>query len=65
MTQVLGYPLDEAVTILEQQGFQVVLKEARCRKGPTGDDKRVIRQQQAGTHSVELTFADFLTRIHT
>ena len=65
MIQVLGYPLDQAIAALNDCGYQVSVKEASCRKGPVGDDKRVIRQKEVGDRSVQLTFAAFLTQVDT
>ena len=63
MTNVLGYPLETAVALLEAQGCDVHAEEVCCRKGAQGADRRILRQKVLdGGHSVSLTFAGFLTQ---
>ena len=44
MTNVLCWPLDEAVAKLEAEGFRVELSEAKPRKERPAGRRRVVRQ---------------------
>ena len=46
MTNVLCWPLDEAVARLEAEGMQVELYEAKPRKETSAGQRRVIRQEE-------------------
>lgn len=61
MTNVSGYPLESAVTALQNEGYRVEICQARCRKGSPGEDWRVIRQKLCDERTVLLTYAGFLT----
>ncbi|MEA5049551.1 MAG: hypothetical protein VB034_13240 [Eubacteriales bacterium] len=62
MTNVLGMPLDAAYLTLQREGFELVLKEVRSKKGiPDGTSKRVIRQTVLDEERVLLTYALFRT----
>lgn len=61
MINVLGLPLAVAVQRLAEVGYLADVKELCCRKGPVGDDARVLRQITLGEHEVELTYAYFST----
>ncbi len=58
MTNVLCWPLQEAVARMEAEGFTVELTEARPRKDPPAGQKRVIRQQAEGS-VCRLTWSNF------
>ena len=58
MTNVLCWPLAEAVTRLEAEGFRVELCEAKPRKETPAGQRRVVRQtQENGT--CRLTWSNF------
>ena len=44
MTNVLCWPLDEAVARLEAEGYRVELQEAKPRKERPAGQRRVVRQ---------------------
>lgn len=64
MTQVLGYEFDAARRILESEGFTIILSEARSKKGLTGGEKRIVRQQLTEGQRVLLTYAVFRTELN-
>jgi hypothetical protein len=57
--------LDLAVKLLEEEGYIVVTREVRSKKGvPDGDDKRVIRVRSAGSdNTVCLAYSVFKTAV--
>ena len=62
MTSVLGFPLADAVELLERTGYAVTAVEVRCKKGvPSGDDPRVIRQIETGPGQATLYYSVFQT----
>lgn len=67
MTQVLGLPLEEAVRLLEGEGYAVELVEARSRKGvPSSDARRVIRVLELSSRPVrtaQLVYSEFKTAV--
>jgi hypothetical protein len=55
VTDVLGRDLEEALRILEAEGVQVTVVETRSpRRVEVSGPLRVVRQRQAGEHSVQL-----------
>ncbi len=44
MTNVLCWPLEEAISRLEAEGFRVELTEAKPRKETPAGQRRVVRQ---------------------
>lgn len=62
MTDVLGFPLEEAIKILKAEGFEVILKGTFCKKGPAGNDDRVISQKLQSEGSVLLYYSGFKTK---
>ena len=56
MTNVLCWPLEEAVVRLEAEGFRVELEEAKPRKERPAGQRRVVRQAAEGLR-VELSEA--------
>ena len=58
MTNVLCWPLEEAVLRLETEGFSVELLEAKPRKGTPPGQKRVVRQTEENG-VVCLTWSNF------
>lgn len=65
MTELTGYPLDEAVALARAEGYEVDAKELCCRKGPAGTDRRVIRVTYPAEGRVELTWSAFTTELKT
>lgn len=65
MTDVRGLSLDEAVRILESEGYSVIADEVRSKKGVSdGSEKRVIRVRPAGSPgTVCLAYSVFKTRV--
>lgn len=65
MTDVRGLSLEEALSILESEGYKVVLSEVRSKKGvPDGNDKKVIRVRPAGSDgTVCLAYSVFKTKV--
>ncbi len=62
MTSVLGYPLDRAIEVLQNEGFCVKTEEARSKKGVLdGKEQRVIRQSEPIENNVTLVYALFKT----
>ena len=62
MTSVLGFPLDQAIVLLEREGVTVSVEESRSKKGvERGVDARVIRQDVADESHVRLIYAIFRT----
>ena len=58
MTNVLCWPLEEAVERLEAEGFRVELLEAKPRKEQSAGQRRVVRQaEEAGV--CRLTWSNF------
>ena len=63
MTSVLGFPLDQAIVLLEREGVAVSVEESRSKKGvERGVDARVIRQDIADESHVRLIYAIFRTQ---
>ena len=62
MTEVLGYSIEEAKSILETEGYNVKLKGTFCKKGPAGSDNRVISQKVLSDHKVMLYYSGFKTK---
>ena len=58
MTNVLCWPLDEAVARLEAEGIQVELHEAKPRKEASAGQRRVIRQEEKAD-GFRLTWSNF------
>ena len=58
MTNVLCWPLEEAVARLEAEGFRVALSEAKPRKERPAGQRRVVRQE-AGDGRCRLTWSNF------
>ena len=58
MTNVLCWPLEEAVARLEAEGFQVELEEAKPRKERPAGQRRVVRQA-AEDGVCRLTWSNF------
>lgn len=62
MTEVLGYRLQDAIRLLQDEGLAVKTAECRSKKGlPNETDARVIRQAAQADGSVLLTYAVFKT----
>ena len=62
MTSVLGFPLDQAIALLEREGVTVSVEESRSKKGvERGVDARVIRQDIVNESQVRLIYAIFRT----
>jgi len=62
LTDVLGFPLQDAVAVLAKEGFAVATAEVRSRKGVEGGcEARVIRQYSHG-RNVTLFYAVFKTQ---
>ena len=62
MTSVLGFPLDQAIALLEREGVVVNVEESRSKKGvERGVDARVIRQDIVSESQVRLIYAIFRT----
>ncbi|HPF54241.1 MAG TPA: hypothetical protein P5116_07565 [Eubacteriales bacterium] len=62
MTCVLGRKLDEALTLLTNEGYTVETVEVRSRKGTAGSDARVIKQELLSPNALRLHFSLFDTR---
>lgn len=62
--ELLGYPLQEAVGRLQEQGYFVEISEARSRKGLQGGEQRVVRQRQTGDARIRLTYSTFGTSLN-
>ena len=58
MTNVLCWPLDEAVAQLEAEGMRVELIEAKPRKETPPGQRRVVRQVEEGS-VCRLTWSNF------
>ena len=58
MTNVLCWPLAEAVAQLEAEGVRVELSEAKPRKERPAGQRRVVRQQE-GDGFCRLTWSNF------
>jgi hypothetical protein len=62
LTSVLGFPLDQAIALLEREGVAVNVEESRSKKGvERGVDARVIRQDPLDESHVRLIYAIFRT----
>ncbi len=61
MTNVLGYELDNAVEILENEGYDLNLVMVSSKKGLNGNEKRVIRQKKVESGAIELSYSVFKT----
>ena len=62
MTSVLGFPLDQAIALLEREGVTISVEESRSKKGvERGVDARVIRQDIVNESQVRLIYAIFRT----
>lgn len=64
MISVLGLPLQEACSRLEQENVRIVRQEVRSKKGTGGSDLRVIRQKELVGDAIELSYAAFITMPH-
>lgn len=60
MTCVLGMELNKAVLKLNEEGYEVRVKETRSKKGVEGGIPMVVRQRELGS-AVELVYAVFKT----
>ena len=58
MTNVLCWPLEEAVARLEAEGLRVELCEAKPRKETSAGQRRVVRQVEDGS-VCRLTWSNF------
>ena len=58
MTNVLCWPLEEAVARLEAEGYRVELTEAKPRKDRPAGQRRVVRQAETGG-VCRLTWSNF------
>ena len=58
MTNVLCWPVDEAVARLQAEGFRVELSEAKPRKQTPAGQRRVVRQKAEGV-VCHLTWSNF------
>ena len=58
MTNVLCWPLDEALAQLESEGVRVELTEAKPRKERPAGQRRVVRQEE-GDGVCCLTWSNF------
>ena len=58
MTNVLCWPLEEAVARLEAEGFRVELEEAKPRKERPAGQRRVVRQEEKAD-GCRLTWSNF------
>lgn len=65
MTDVRGMELSLAEELLRKEGYTVVSREVRSKKGvPDGDDKRVIRVRLVGSeNTVYLAYSIFRTTV--
>lgn len=65
MTDVRGMELSHAEDLLRKEGYTVVSREVRSKKGvPDGDDKRVIRVRLVGSeNTVHLAYSIFRTSV--
>ena len=65
MTDVRGFELSLAESILRNEGFEVISEEVRSRGGvPGGLDKRVIRvRRNDDDNTVVLSYSVFKTRV--
>lgn len=68
MIEVLGFELSHAVKTLERAGYDVTTVEVRSRKGLTGNERRVVRQQTLPSKAdrqpcICLTYAVFCTQV--
>lgn len=66
MTNVLGFPLEQAIAILEREGYAVETVETRSRKGVEGDSRRVVRclpLHERSVPTVQLVFCEFKTNV--
>ena len=59
MTNVLCWPLKEAVARLEAEGCRVELTEAKPRKETPAGQRRVVRQQAEEDGVCRLTWSNF------
>ncbi len=61
---VIGLREEEAVCLLEAQGFSVSSCEYKSRRGVDEPDSvRVIRQRSVGNNSIEITVSAFKTQV--
>ena len=65
MTDVRGFRLSDAESILKSEGFNVVCEEVRPKKGvPDGNDERVIRVRMVeAENTVYLAYSVFKTEV--
>lgn len=64
LKEVLGLPLETAVSRLKNEGYEVETVETRSRKGVDGDTFRVVRQREipgGNVPKVLLTYCAFKT----
>lgn len=64
MIELLGQPLEKAVSILESKGYCVKTIEARSRKGVEGDSLRVIRITEEADGVILITYSEFKTLVY-
>jgi hypothetical protein len=61
---VRGFALDEAVTLLQRQGYGVTTQEVRSKKGLEGNERRVVRVKLfEDKKEAALTYAQFKTAV--
>ncbi len=64
MTPLIGMDAGEAQRLLEAQGRRVVRVVTASPRGvPDADSVRVIRIRELGNNSVEMTVAEFKTKV--
>ena len=61
MTDVLGFELNRARLLVEQEGAKVCCVEVSSRKGVKGNEARVVRQRILEDGTVELNYSIFKT----
>ena len=59
---MLGLPVKEAASILEREGKTLRFVEVRSKKGPKGDDRRVVKTVETERETI-VYWSSFQTEI--
>lgn len=63
MSPVLGLSLDDALSLLKEEGYTIETVEVSSKKGTDGTDPRVISFKQRDERTVILHYAFFVTEL--
>ena len=63
MKQLLALPLEEAIEYCKKNSIRFILSEVTSKKGPVGEDARVIAVRRSDPDLITLVYSYFKTDI--